>query len=505
MARIGLCGGSYPSQSPNLDGERTVNLIPEVAESPNAKSVMGMFNVPGKKVFCKLGNLPVRAELNINGRMFAVAGTGFYEVFADKSFTPRNALIPISNDGNPASLAASNLQVLIVSGGRAYYFTLATNAFAEIDTTSGNVIPGPVSFAGYSDGFGVLLCKNAPNAQRFQLSTLLDFSAWTALDFGSVSVYPDDVIAMKIDHRELWFFSSKAIVPYYNSGNASFPFSPVLSGYNETGCGAPYAISKLDNSLFWIQADERGNGMAMRAQGYLPIRVSNHGVEFVWNSYPNKVSDAVSYAYQEVGHTFWVIYFPSANNGAGATWVYDAATGLWHERKSTRNQQQGANLGWCHTYAFNKHLVGSQYDGTIYDCSVLYPDEAGTAIQWERISGPIVNEASPVFFEELIFDIETGLEGQPPVYDGQGKPRPYQMTIARSDDGGHTWSQETILSLGLPGEFKKRVRKSREGMSRNRVYKLRGSDPFPRITDMYVTGPDLPKQPRLSHKLRQGA
>ena len=35
-----------------------------------------------------------------------------------------------------------------------------------------------------------------------------------------------------------------------------------------------------------------------------------------------------AYAYQEQGHTFYVLNFPTA----GATWVWDVTTDVWHER-----------------------------------------------------------------------------------------------------------------------------------------------------------------------------
>ena len=77
----------------------------------------------------------------------------------------------------------------------------------------------------------------------------------------------------------------------------------------------------------WLGPNDQGLPIVWRASNYLPQRVSNHYVERQIQSY-STVSDATAYAYQEQGHTFYVLNFPTA----GATWVWDVLTGVWHER-----------------------------------------------------------------------------------------------------------------------------------------------------------------------------
>lgn len=52
--------------------------------------------------------------------------------------------------------------------------------------------------------------------------------------------------------------------------------------------------------------------------------------------------------------------------------------------------------------------------------------------------------------------------------------------ICYSDDGGHTWSNLRILSLGEQGDYRKRVRLHRLGRFRNRIFKIRVSSPIKR-------------------------
>src|SRR5262249_33147438 len=147
-----------------------------------------------------------------------------------------------------------------------------------------------------------------------------------------------------------------------------FPFDVLGGGYNETGSEATFATTRLDNSLFWIGLDERGPGMAWKAEGYRAVRVSDHSVETAWAKFTRR-DDAVAYAYQENGHVQWVINFPTADQ----TWVYDSATGMWHERTfidaTTAPPVEHAHRSWNHQYIFGKHLVGDPKSGKLYRMS----------------------------------------------------------------------------------------------------------------------------------------
>jgi hypothetical protein len=65
-----------------------------------------------------------------------------------------------------------------------------------------------------------------------------------------------------------------------------------------------------------------------------------------------------------------------------------------------------------------------------------------------------------------------------------------QVMLRWSDDGGHTWSNEHWKSMGMIGEYGKRVLWRRLGMTqkiRDRVYEISGTDPVP----VYIMGAQL--------------
>jgi hypothetical protein len=107
--------------------------------------------------------------------------------------------------------------------------------------------------------------------------------------------------------------------------------------------------------------------MAWRFDGYRPVRISTHAQEYEWSTY-STISDAVAYAYQDQGHAFYVLYFPTVSK----TWVYDTATQLWHERGywDATVGAYTAHRSWWHVFAFGKHLVGDWKTGTIYEMKI---------------------------------------------------------------------------------------------------------------------------------------
>src|SRR5260370_31095773 len=130
-----------------------------------------------------------------------------------------------------------------------------------------------------------------------------------------------------------------------------------------------------DNTIAWIGQHERGPAIAYRLNGYGNERILTHAVEFAWQQYPT-VADARGFSYQEDGHTFWEIYFPSAN----ATWVYDFSTQFWRQRGAW-NAVAGtydADHAQSHTFNFQKHLVGDWASGNIYEQSIsIFIDNGG--------------------------------------------------------------------------------------------------------------------------------
>lgn len=513
MARFGFPGGSYTLQSVNANCQKTQNWIPEADESGFGVSAMHLNPTPGLALFAALPHGMVRAIFEFKGVLYAVADSGFYVVTQDGTFTQAGV---VADDGKPAQISANASQILIVSGGSAYYYQVsgksvsgvAAGGFAQIDTTSGNAIQGPVVQCGGTDGYLIVLIANS---QSIQISNLEDATTWALSGVPTVVTvndFPDNVLAMLVDHRQVWLFGQKATLPYYDSGSANI-FDPVPSGYVEQGIVAPFSPVKMNNSIFLLGGSDRGAGIAWNIQGYQPIRVSNYAVEQEWNTYPT-IADAEGYAYEDGGHTFWMLRFPTANK----TWCFDAATGLWHER-STWNPAQGAagaHASRCHAYCYGKHLVGDPNSGNVYWMAAPQQSASGA---WQfctdngaqiiriRRAPHISTEKQWIFHQQLQVDLQAGVGPVPPLVDGNNAPRDPQLMLRWSDDGGHAWSQYLNCGFGQAGNYTARAIWRRLGKSRDRVYEVSCADPVGVwLIDAYLeANPGFGPQERMSAQL----
>ena len=358
----------------------------------------------------------------------------------------------------------------------------------EVDITCAQTFDGPVSQVAICDDFFIALIANS---KEFYVSAALDATDWVANGSAIVSVFPDDIVGMLVDHREIWFWSDTQSVVYYDSGNV-FPFDVVAGAFIETGLAAKLTPVQMNNTVFWLGADARGRGVAWMGYGYLPQRVSNHAIEYAWSLY-SRIDDAIAFSYQDQGHQFWVIYFPTGN----ATWVYDALTNMWHERgfwNASIGQFQAARYQ-NHTFNFGKHLVGDYQSGKIYQMSIPvangtvwdFADDDGAPIRHVRRAPHISNEQKRMFFSELQVYLESGIGPIPPLEDGSGNPRGPMLALRTSKDGGHTWSPFSERSCGQAGKYHTRVRWLRLGRARDLIFEISGSDPFPyRIVDGYL-------------------
>lgn len=489
MARFDFTGGSYTLSTINADNQRSLNLYPEIVESGDGRSKMTLLNTPGLAVLAQLDAAP-RQQLEFNGMLYVVGGVNFYQINlmslpvagtpiipAVVSTTILNVGLPLSNDGLPASIAANENQLLISSAGNVYIYYLnkmndsvtglpvAAGTFLQVPASNFTLSTGnaPVKQVAFCDSFFLALIANS---QSVQISNVLDGFNWIpgGLIVGGVytggvssqivvSVYPENVVGMVVDHRNLWLIGRKASVAY-SSGDPINIFDVQPGSYIEQGAIATFAISKLDNSPFWVSGDDKGDGIGFRLNGLTPQRITTHAVELAWRSYPKR-SDAVSYAYQDGGHAFWCVLFPSANRGNGSMWVYDVATSLWHER-DLLNETSGASLGhpsWNHAYWNGFHVVGDWRSANLYQMDVGLLDNAGIPIIRTRRAPHISTELEITRFDKFTLDVETGVSaaGQASVY--MQSPNGSIWRIGVNDQGLLT-TTATVMPTAAPQTIK---------------------------------------------------
>ena len=455
-----ILGSTYVARSVNAADARMVNLFPEIV-SEGGKEPAFLMRAPGLNLLATVGFGPIRGLWQLGGFMYVVSGNTLYKVDSSYSAT---ALGTIANSG-PVSMSDNGTQIFIAANPQGYIYNTSTNAFAQITDPD---FPGAVT-VGYLDGYFVF---NEPNSQKFWVTSLLDGSSIDPLDFASAEGAPDGLVGLIIDHREVWLFGTNTVEVWYNAGLLDFPLQRVQGAFNEIGCAAPYSIAKMDNCVFWLGQDARGKGVVYRGQGYTGQRISTHAVEWQIQQYGD-LSDAIGYTYQQDGHSFYVLTFPTGN----ATWVFDVSTGAWHERAGWSNGDWTRHRSNCQVFFNNQTIVGDYQDGRIYAFDLAYYQDDTQPQRWYRSWRALPtgqNDLKRSAQHSLQLDCETGVG----INLGQGSDP--QVMLRWSDDGGHTWSYEHWNKMGKIGQYGYRTIWRRLGMTmkiRDRVYEVSGTDP----------------------------
>ena len=489
-----ILGGAYVTRSVNAADNRCVNLFPETIPEGNGGKEGGfLLRCPGLRLLATVGTGPIRGLWVTNGIAYVVSGDKFYSLTTSWVAT---LLGTVSGTG-PVSMADNGTQIFIACNPDGYIYNVSTLVFAQITDPD---FPGAGS-VGYLDGYFVF---NEPGTQKFWVTSLLDGTAIDPLDFASAEGYPDNVVALIVDHREIFLFGNTSVEVWYDAGTPDFPLARIQGAFMEVGCGAAYSVAKLDNSVFWVGSDARGRGVVYRANGYTPARISTNAVEFAIQSYGN-ISDAIGYTYQQDGHPFYVLIFPSAE----ATWVYDVSTQLWHERAAFENGLFVRHRSNCQMSFNSEVVVGDYEDGRLYAFDLdVYADDDQTQ-KWLRSWRALPtgqNNLKRTAHHNLQLDAETGVglagyDANDPLENllteneldllteddiallvslAATTGADPQVMLRWSDDGGHTWSNEHWRSMGRLGNYGYRTIWRRLGMTekiRDRVYEVSGTDP----------------------------
>jgi len=534
-----ILGSAYVARSINAADNRMVNLFPEIIPE-GGKEPAFLNRAPGLNFLQTVGTGPIRGlwAHQTNGTDFYVVSGS--EVYKLTGLTSTPVKIGNVSGTGPVSIADNGAVIFFACNGPSYTYYEPTGEFDQI--TDAN-FPGAKTVS-YLD---TLFVFNEPDSQRiWSVDTINPANGdyiyplvFNALDFSSADGSPDGVVAVNADHRQLWVFGTDSTEVWYNAGLANFPLSPIQGAFNEIGCVAAYSVAKLDNTLFWLGTDARGQGIVYRANGYAATRVSTHAVEYAIAQYGN-ISDALAYTYQEEGHSFYMLTFPSAN----ATWCYDVATQAWHVRAGWVNGEFTRHRSNCQCNFGGNIIVGDFENGNIYtldldvyadngqiqkwlrswralptgannfkrtaqhslqlDCETgvglnLYPayesenidTEAGLDLVAEYVqtylatqSGVTLTTESGDGFEPLgQYELsDTDISGYNLVTTAYPAAPGYnpEVMLRWSDDGGHTWSNEHWSQIGKIGAYGHRTFWRRLGMTlklRDRVYELSGTDP----------------------------
>jgi hypothetical protein len=392
---IPLLGGSYFSRSGFANAQRCVNMFPE-KNTQDAVAPVVHFPTPGLTL---LGTSPTVGPwrglyVASNGKLFGVCGSNLY--YIDRGFNC-TSLITLSTFEYPATFADNGTTMVVCDNGSAAQVDLNTNAASAMNALANWQ---PSSFVAFLDTF---LLFTAPGKRTFftSLSNTIQFDP---LYVASKTGASDPIKALLVNHRDIWLIGSKTTEIWNNVGGAQFPFQRQEGVFIQHGTIAPYSAAWYNLQVFFLSQDNNGECIVLMGSGYQVQPVTKPPQVYAFSQY-NRVDDAVGFCYQQSGHPFYVLTFPSANK----TWVYDISTDEWHEwvciDQFGHEHRHRSN---CTAYAYGFNVVGDFANGKLYALDEANGTDEGQPIIRRRGFPYIAKDGHLIYHGRFMADIEVG-------------------------------------------------------------------------------------------------
>jgi hypothetical protein len=429
--------GSY--SDPPASSARLVNCY---RESGGPQGISPLLGFPGISASSTVGNGPVKAGLSVHGVKYVVSGTKLYK---------DGSLVGSMSGSARPQIATNGIEVCVVIEPRAWVYTIATNAFAEI--TDVDFTARGASTVQFIDNY---LSFTEPGSGRWFISDLADATAFDSLNFATAEGAPDNLVSHIVDHREAFLLGEQSCELWQNAGVSGFPFIRASNGFVEIGCLAKYSPAKVDQSIYWLASDLT----VRRLQGVTARQVSTHHIERKLRTYT--VASAFGQSISYDGHLFYVLTFPEA------TWCLDVTTQQWFELESHGLPNWRVNCAFMHG---GRTYVGDSQSGKLGLLDDVFKE-------WDDpfvMSWTYAPTREPHSCIEIIAQMGVGLSS------GQGSDP--EIMLAKSDDGGQNFTEMSTRKLGVIGNRQARARWHRLGAIRKsqmRVYRGSISDPVRR-------------------------
>lgn len=477
-ARVALTGGAYTAKSLIANAQRCVNLYPENnPESSQAPTPVTHYTTPGLVDIFRPARGCVRGEYRAtNGALYVVIGNAVY--FVDLVINYGYTFMGNITAGHtPVSMSDNGEVVVLVDGtSQGYWWPVGANNFPTEFHEIADVAFYGSTFVCYLDGWFVF---NRPGTTQFYLSP----NFWNGTDpfdplyIASKIGGPDQIIAIAVIHRELWLIGQITSEVWYNEGNVDFPFARLPGVFLQHGMLRGWSIAQADVALFWLGRDPQGQSVVFKSANYGAQRISTHAIENAIQDY-DVVSDAVGFCYQQEGHTFYVLTFPTADH----TWVYDLATELWHERTWTdESGVEHRSRVNCAVNAYNKIICGDWENGKLYYWDLDEGTDAGDPIVRRRGFPHLLKDGRRVSYDSIILDMQVGTPPSADLsYTAQSsylQDGP-QVLLRWSDTRGASWGNTVAIAFGFTGDYERSLLLRNLGMARDRVFEVYWSFPY---------------------------
>lgn len=405
-----------------------------------AKSTHVLKGVPRANDFLAFGDLFVRDIRSVDGVLYALVGGTLYRI------SESGMLASLANTASAEGsmiFGAEDGKVCVVADGRYFVWDGAT---LDEPTTG--------AFSGFGSGafLGDYVLLSERNGRRFQWSDLADAKTLPGVNFATAESTDSNLLRIVPIQGRVLLMKEDAIEQWAATGQAgALAFSPLPGGVFEVGLKAAGLVTRFTGGVFFVG----NNGIVYISNGSQVQPISTPAV----NAALSRSTPTHCFSYDYEGHIFCAIRFSDRE-----AWIYDIATGEWHERAS------GQNDPWQITTAAQGYgaWFGGDVSGNLYRFSNTGTD-GGVDFVRTAVSNEVYNEGRLFRVPMVEFNLRTGQGAI-----GETEPK---IMVSFSDDGGLTYGHERTRDLGGEGEFDQLVRVRSVGSQRRLCCKVVLSDP----------------------------
>lgn len=402
--RVPLYQGAYTARSFIAAAQRSLNLYAE-KDPAGEDSPSTHYPTPG---LTRLGVPPEAAPVRglyraTNGQLFAAIGSGVYYIAPDWTST---LIGTTAVNTTPVRMGDNGVTAVIVDGSAfGWQWDLPTHVYGAISD--------PNFFgSNFVESLDTYLLFNSPGTNVFYSSDSNSLT-FDPLFFAAKVGYPDLLGGIAVQTRDIWLIGNQSSSEIWTDvGAADFPFQILPGPFPEIGTIATYSIAKNAGSVFWLSQDAAGTSVVVQAFGFAVKPISTPAVEAAIASYPY-VADAIGFTYEQQGHTFYWLKFPSANENLGVDWVYDTSTQLWHERSwmNPATCAQEGHRALCHAFCYGVNVVGDRLNGQLYMLDLDNPTDAGDFVERRRGYPHMMADGNRAYYPQFIADLAAGTQG----------------------------------------------------------------------------------------------
>ena len=456
----------------DVSAQRSVNVYLEAYIDSKAKVINSLRATHGLLSFSTMAGANQMRGLYLasTGDFFGVRGS-FVSTFSTGGTETTRFNIDTGNTVPDSTIVrmTDNGTTLLIADGSTGAYTVTLSTFTQTKITDADYPGG--SFSANIDGFYIV---NKPGTLFAFFSTLDDPTDWPSGNTITKESREDNVTALIAHNGRLWIFGIQSYEIHYNTGDSNNQFLRIEGTPKNIGIDAPDSLAEDGENVYWLASNKAGNGQIYQGQGLDSFPISTVPIERDIHSYTT-TTDAEGLCFQQDGHSFYQLSFPSENK----TWVYDATvsrhlgTPTWHE-KLFRNSSTGfdeRHRARVQGFFNGKNYFGDWDDGEIYEVSQTTFTDNGSTIIRNRTSPTHWNALERVYYKSIQFDLESGVG----LTTGQGSDPILMLEI--SNDGGYTYGNKHQIKIGKLGEYKTRAKKNRLGYARERVWRTTYSEP----------------------------